>query len=196
MCSSDLDRHGRSRSAHALPRLPVQRHGLARDDRQSRVGSREDTPAMTPAEAARIILSHIQALPPARRPLREALDAVLAEDVTSPIDLPPWDNSAMDGYAVRSTDLKEPETDLAIIETVAAGQFPSKTVGQAEATRIFTGAPLPQGADTVIRQEDTAQPSKAHVTIRNARDAKKNIRRRGEEIGRASCRETVYIAVW
>src|SRR5436190_7575924 len=137
---------------------------------------------MTPAEAARIILSHIQALPPARRPLREALDAVLAEDVTSPIDLPPWDNSAMDGYAVRSTDLKEPETDLAIIETVAAGQFPSKTVGQAEATRIFTGAPLPQGADTVIRQEDTAQPSKAHVTIRNARDAKQNIRRRGEDI--------------
>jgi len=137
---------------------------------------------MTPAEAARIILSHIQALPPARRPLREALDAVLAEDVTSPIDLPPWDNSAMDGYAVRSTDLKETETDLAIIETVAAGQFPSKTVGQAEATRIFTGAPLPQGADTVIRQEDTAQPSKAHVTIRNARDAKKNIRRRGEDI--------------
>src|SRR5207247_6909273 len=55
-------------------------------------------------------------------------------------------------------------------------------VGQAEATRIFTGAPLPQGADTVIRQEDTAQPSKAHVTIRNARDAKKNIRRRGEDI--------------
>jgi len=137
---------------------------------------------MTPAEAARIILSHIQALPPARRPLREALDAVLAEDVTSPIDLPPWDNSAMDGYAVRSTDLKESETDLAIIETVAAGQFPSKTVGQAEATRIFTGAPLPQGADTVIRQEDTAQPSKAQVTIHNARDAKKNIRRRGEDI--------------
>ena len=137
---------------------------------------------MTPAEAARIILSHIQALPPARRPLREALDAVLAEDVTSPIDLPPWDNSAMDGYAVRSTDLKETETDLAIIESVAAGQFPSKTVGQAEATRIFTGAPLPQGADTVIRQEDTAQPSTAHVTIRNARDAKKNIRRRGEDI--------------
>jgi molybdopterin molybdotransferase len=137
---------------------------------------------MTPAEAVRIILSHIQALPPARRPLREALDAVLAEDVTSPIDLPPWDNSAMDGYAVRSTDLKETETDLAIIESVAAGQFPSKTVGQAEATRIFTGAPLPQGADTVIRQEDTAQPSTAHVTIRNARDAKKNIRRRGEDI--------------
>jgi molybdopterin molybdotransferase len=136
---------------------------------------------MTPAEAARIILSHCQPLPAARRPLREALDAVLAEHVASPIDLPPWDNSAMDGYAVRSADLTEPETDLDVIETIAAGQFPQKTVGKAQATRIFTGAPVPQGADTVIRQEDTAA-SKAQVTIRNARDAQKNIRRRGEDI--------------
>jgi molybdopterin molybdotransferase len=139
---------------------------------------------MTPAEAASIILSHCQPLPPARRPLRDALDAVLAEDVASPIDLPPWDNSAMDGYAVRSADLQETETDLEVIETIPAGQFPQKTVGKAQATRIFTGAPLPQGADTVIRQEDTAQPSngRGRVTIRNARDAKKNIRRRGEDI--------------
>jgi molybdopterin molybdotransferase len=88
----------------------------------------------------------------------------------------------MDGYAVRSADLTEPETDLDIIETIAAGQFPQQIVGKAQATRIFTGAPLPQGADTVIRQEDTAQRSKAQVTIQNARDAKKNIRRRGEDI--------------
>jgi len=61
-------------------------------------------------------------------------------------------------YAVRIS--RRPETDLAIIETVAAGQFPARRLVQAEATRIFTGAPLPQGADTVIRQEDTAQPSR------------------------------------
>jgi molybdopterin molybdotransferase len=137
---------------------------------------------MTPAEAARIILSHCQALPRVHRPLRDALDAVLAEDVASPIDLPPWDNSAMDGYAVRSADLHETDTDLDVIETIAAGQFPHHTVGKAQATRIFTGAPLPQGADTVIRQEDTAQSSNGKVTIRNTRDAKKNIRRRGEDI--------------
>src|SRR5712664_4252068 len=138
---------------------------------------------MTPAEAAKIILAHCQPLPTARRPLPAALDAVLAENVASPIDLPPWDNSAMDGYAVRSADLSEQrETELAVIETVPAGQFPSKAVGKAQATRIFTGAPLPQGADTVIRQEDTAQSSNGTVTIRNARDAKKNIRRRGEDI--------------
>ena len=137
---------------------------------------------MTPAEAARAILSHFQPLPAERRPLREALDAVLAEDVVSPIDLPPWDNSAMDGYAVRSADLGAGDTELEIIESIAAGQFPSKAVGHAQATRIFTGAPLPQGVDTVIRQEDTAPSSNGRVTIRTARDAKKNIRRKGEDI--------------
>jgi hypothetical protein len=104
---------------------------------------------MTPAEAARIILEHCQPLAKERRPLRDALDAVLAEDVTSPIDLPPWDNSAMDGYAVRSADLSASETTLAVIETIAAGQFPQKAIGPAQATRIFTGAAA-QGADTVI----------------------------------------------
>jgi len=137
---------------------------------------------MTPAEAARIILSHCRPLPAARQPLREALDAVLAEAVISPIDLPAWDNSAMDGYAVRSADLTESETDLDVIETIAAGQFPQRTVGKAQAARIFTGAPLPQGADTVIRQEDTARASNGRVTIRDTRDAKKNVRRRGEDI--------------
>lgn len=141
---------------------------------------------MTPAEAARLIISHVQPLAPVRRPLREALDAVLAEDVTSPIDLPPWDNSAMDGYAVRSADLTAGDTDLEVIETVPAGQFPSKTVGPRQAIRIFTGAPLPAGADTVIRQEDTAQSSNGKVRITNARDARKNIRRRGEDITRGT----------
>ena len=138
---------------------------------------------MTPAEAARLMISHFRPLAAERRPLREALDAVLAEDVVSPIDLPPWDNSAMDDYAVRSEDLRETgATELAVVETVPAGQFPSKPIGHAQATRIFTGAPLPQGADTVIRQEDTEQPANGKVTIRNARDARKNVRRRGEDI--------------
>src|SRR5213080_1076603 len=111
---------------------------------------------LTPTEAARLILEHIAPLPAARRPLREALDRVLAEDVTSPIDLPAWDNSAMDGYALRSRDLlgKGP-IQLRVVETVPAGLFPAKAIAPGEATRIFTGAPLPQGADTVVRQEDT-----------------------------------------
>jgi molybdopterin molybdotransferase len=144
---------------------------------------------MTPAEAAKIILGHCQPILPERRPLRDVLDAVLAEDVTSPIDLPAWDNSAMDGYAVRSADLREAATELEVIENIPAGQFPQRALGRGQAARIFTGAPLPQGADTVIRQEDAAPGgaaggSNGKVTIREggAQFANKNVRRRGEDI--------------
>jgi molybdopterin molybdotransferase len=137
---------------------------------------------LSPAEAARFILGHITPLAPERRPLRAALDAVLAEDVSSPIDLPPWDNSAMDGFAARAADVTDGAT-LAVIESIAAGQFPERAIGAGEAARIFTGAPLPRGADTVVRQEDTElRDGGGEVVIRNARDAGKNVRRRGEDI--------------
>ena len=139
---------------------------------------------MTPAEAARFILGHITPLAPERRPLRAALDGVLAEDVASPIDLPPWDNSAMDGFAARAADVRDGAA-LAVVESIAAGQFPTRAIGPGEAARIFTGAPLPRGADTVVRQEDTEQRG-ADVVIRNARDAGKNIRRRGEDIAKGA----------
>jgi molybdopterin molybdotransferase len=138
---------------------------------------------LAPAEAAALILDSLRPLPTERRPLREALDLVLAEDVVSPIDVPPWDNSAMDGYAVRSGDVTAGVT-LRIVETVPAGQFPERAVGPGEATRIFTGAPLPQGADGVIRQEDTEPLEGGQVRITNPRDAGKNLRRRGEDIRR------------
>src|SRR3989442_102995 len=143
---------------------------------------------LTPTEAARLILEHIAPLPAARRPLREALDRVLAEDVASPIDLPAWDNSAMDGYAARAADVEHAGPDhkitLAIIEAVAAGQFPTKPIGPGQTTRIFTGAPLPVGADTVVRQEDTepAGPGEGRVSVVTGRDARKNVRYRGEDI--------------
>src|SRR5216110_757032 len=142
---------------------------------------------LTPTEAARLILEHIAPLPAARRPLRETLDRVLAEDVKSPIDLPAWDNSAMDGYAARAVDVESAAPDhtvaLAVIEAVAAGQFPTKPIGSGQVTRIFTGAPLPAGADTVVRQEDTeADPTGRHVTVVTGRDAGKNVRYRGEDI--------------
>ena len=141
--------------------------------------------ALTPAQAARVILDHVAALPPARVPLLEALDRVLAETVTSPIDLPAWDNSAMDGYAVRAVDVRgatgtAPRT-LRVIETVPAGRFPTRALERGEATRIFTGAPLPAGADTVIRQEDTTAVGDA-VSVRDDRDAQRNLRKKGEDI--------------
>jgi molybdopterin molybdotransferase len=141
---------------------------------------------LTPTEAARLILEHIAPLPAARRPLREALDRVLAEDVTSPIDLPAWDNSAMDGYAARAADIERAgpghKITLAVIEAVAAGQFPTKPIGPGQVTRIFTGAPLPAGADTVVRQEDTEPAQPGRITVVTGRDARKNLRYRGEDI--------------
>lgn len=139
----------------------------------------------TPAQAARLIVERMRPLAPVRRPLRDALDHVLAETVTSPIDLPPWDNSAMDGYAVRAADVTVPGTVLRVIETVAAGAFPKRPLGPGDATRIFTGAPLPAQADTVIRQEDTTRAGD-QVTITDVRDRGRNLRRRGEDITRGA----------
>ena len=156
---------------------------------------------LAPADAARLILQHLRPLRPVRAPLRDALDLVLARDVTSPLDLPPWDNSAMDGYACRATDLA-PGVVLQVIESVAAGAFPKKKIGPGQATRIFTGAPLPDGADTVVRQEDTVPHEQRgarsssplsrrergtggedhRVQVTDARDARKNLRRKGEDI--------------
>ena len=141
---------------------------------------------VTPTEAARLILEHIAPLPAARRPLREVLDRVLAEDVISPIDLPAWDNSAMDGYAARAVDVETAgaphSVTLAVVESVPAGQFPTKPIGPGQVTRIFTGAPLPAGADTVVRQEDTAPAEPGRITVVTGRDARKNLRHRGEDI--------------
>src|SRR5256884_812555 len=141
---------------------------------------------LTPTEAARLVLERIAPLPAPRRPLRETLDRVLAEDVKSPIDLPAWDNSAMDGYAARAVDVESAAPDhtvaLAVIEAVAAGQFPTKPIGSGQVTRIFTGAPLPAGADTVVRQEDTEPAESGRIRGGTGRDARKNVRYRGEDI--------------
>src|SRR5690606_33252351 len=98
---------------------------------------------------------------------------------------PHWTNSAMDGYAVRAEDIRgaseaQPVT-LPVLETVPAGAFPSVKVGPGQATRIMTGAPLPDGADTVVRVEDT-DGGTATVRITKDRDAGRNIRLKGEDL--------------
>ncbi|HEY2135151.1 MAG TPA: gephyrin-like molybdotransferase Glp [Xanthobacteraceae bacterium] len=87
--------------------------------------------------------------------LREALGRVLARDIVAGLDLPPFDNSAVDGYAVRHRDLADgAETRLAVVDRVTAGAAAARLLAAGEAIRIFTGAPMPQGADTVFMQED------------------------------------------
>ena len=136
---------------------------------------------LTPAEASRAILCEIEPLEPVHVPLADALGLVLAADVTSPIDIPPWDNSAMDGYAARAADVRE-GAELTVVEAIPAGGFPTRTLGPGECARIFTGAPLPQGADSVIRQEHTTRLDEDRVRVDDAHDAGRNIRPRGEDI--------------
>jgi molybdopterin molybdotransferase len=142
----------------------------------------------SPGDAARAILEGLRPLPVERLPLLDALGRVLAEDAVSPLDLPPWDNSAMDGYAVRTADVSTGDGPwtLRIVEEVQAGAFPTRRIAPGECTRIFTGAPLPEGADGVIRQEDTDGPRDGAIRILNRRDAGKNLRRRGEDVTRGS----------
>ena len=116
--------------------------------------------------------------------LLDALGRVLARDAVARYTLPQWDNSAMDGYAVRATDIEgataEQPVVLPVLETIAAGAFASRALRGGETMRIMTGAPLPEGADTVVRVEDT-DGGIERVAIRNTRDARKNIRPRGED---------------
>ncbi len=153
------------------------------------MGPRPHPSSLTPGEAARLIVSHARPLPPEERSLGSALGLVLATDVVSPLDLPPWANSAMDGYACRTADVRS-RAVLRVVETVVAGAFPTRALGPGEAARLFTGAPLPAGADCVIRQEDTTRDSD-RVTIQDDRDAGKNTRRAGEDVRRG---ETVLRA--
>src|SRR3954463_3320276 len=113
------------------------------------------------AEAMDAILSNFAPLEPTTVPLEASLGLVLAEDIYSDIDLPPFDNSAMDGYAVRAEDttdasLEEP-AGLRVKGYIPAGAFPGPDdrVEQGTAYRIMTGAPVPPGADAVVRFEDT-----------------------------------------
>lgn len=137
------------------------------------------------AEAVARITEGVTPLAIERVGLGEALGRVLAAEIRSPITLPHWDNSAMDGYAVRGADIAgaspEAPVRLPVLETIAAGAFPTRALGAGEATRIMTGAPMPEGADTVIRVEDT-DAGLTEVSIRNDRDREKNIRRRGEDL--------------
>jgi molybdopterin molybdotransferase len=138
------------------------------------------SPLQVPEAVARV-LADVRALDTVKRPLLDAYNCVLAVDAVARVTLPPWDNSAMDGYAVRSSDLATLPVTLRVIESVAAGRFPAQRVGSGEATQIMTGAPVPEGADTVIRVEDTDGGSQ-RVVIRDARDSMKNVRPRGEDI--------------
>ena len=105
------------------------------------------------ADARAIILEHAAPLKAEVVPLAAALGRVLAADVVADADAPPFAKSLRDGYAVRAADCASPHAELMVVEEVPAGKMPAKPVGAGEASRIFTGAPIPDGADAVVMQE-------------------------------------------
>ena len=140
-------------------------------------------------EAARDIVAVVPVQPPLRIPLIDSVGHVLAEDLTASIDLPPWTNAAMDGYAVRATDIRGARRDapmhLRVIGAIPAGAVPDRALRTGEAMRIYTGAPLPADADSVIRQEDTDRGAE-YVTVFDDRDAGANVRRVGGDLARGA----------
>ncbi len=149
-------------------------------------------------EALTEILSHVRPLEPERVPILEALGRVLAEEIVSDIDIPPFDNSAMDGYAVRAADVAaaapESPVRLTVVGSVAAGYVAGVGVEPGTAIRIMTGAPLPDGADAVVPLEDTGdadRPREARleapsptVEVRRAVKPRDNVRPAGEDVRR------------
>src|SRR2546427_7766336 len=118
------------------------------------------------SEAQSLVMAKARALSAAPAPISyELLGQVLAEDVISDIDMPPFDKSLMDGFAVRSADLPEGKATLNIIEEVTAGQTPQRPVALGQATRIMTGAPIPTGADAVVMIERTRLTNDGRVQI-------------------------------
>ncbi|MEC7987227.1 MAG: gephyrin-like molybdotransferase Glp [Myxococcota bacterium] len=106
----------------------------------------------------------------------------LSENLYTPQSLPYWDNSAMDGYAICRKDISSLPCQLEIVDVIPAGKSPSKSVKKGEAARIMTGAPLPEGADTVVIQENTTGISKRIIQIESLPTLGANIRRKGEEL--------------
>jgi molybdopterin molybdotransferase len=136
-------------------------------------------------EAQQIILGSVERIGWEYVELLDAPGRVLAEDVTATEPIPPWDNAAMDGYALRSEDTRDASGNrpmaLRLIGTVAAGQIFDGLVEKGQALRIMTGAPLPRGADAVIRQEDTQTTDREVLVVRQVGPGH-NVRTAGEDV--------------
>lgn len=137
-------------------------------------------------EAVKLILDKAKPLAVKEAPVLKSLGLVLRQDVTSPLFIPPFDKSAMDGYAVRARDVKGASKTspvvLEVIEDVPAGKVGKQIVGKGFATRIMTGAPIPKGAEAVVMVEDTESPDRKYVKIFKEVSEGSNIAKTGEDV--------------
>ncbi|MGQ4810046.1 Molybdopterin molybdenumtransferase [Candidatus Entotheonellaceae bacterium PAL068K] len=146
--------------------------------------------AIRVAEAQDIVLDCVAPVGIETVPLLSALNRVIAKDVISPRHIPLHDNSAMDGYAVRHSDVDGASTErpvvLEVVDIVPAGKMPQHRVDSGKTVKIMTGAPMPSGADTVVQVEHT-NASDTQVEIYRAPRTGSNWRRRGEDIQQGDC---------
>ena len=147
-------------------------------------------------EARGRILAVIERLPAEEKELADALGQVLAEDITSPVTIPPLDNTSMDGYAVRAADTsgagEASPVELRVVGEVAAGYIFPGSVEPGTAVRIMTGAPVPRGADAIVPFEETDEPpgrnfgsfakGRDSVGVLKAAEPGANVRRAGEDV--------------
>jgi molybdopterin molybdotransferase len=136
---------------------------------------------LTVEEAIGQILARVEPLGIERVDVMAALGRVLAEPIVSRATIPPWPNSSMDGYALRAQDTNGEPVELAVVGRIIAGAMPSRALHAGESMRIFTGAPLPEGADAVVPQEDVAADGD-RVTVRGRIAPGAYVRPAGEDV--------------
>src|SRR6195952_4862922 len=166
-----------------LPKNPRKNRGPADQDQFLTILSREE--ALTRFEAALFP----RAVPCENRPLAEALGCALAEDVVAPIDVPPFDRSNADGFAVRSADLASageatPVRMIVNDEVIACGTQPMRPVLSGTATSIATGGPVPRGADAIVMVEHTQPAGPRAIEIRRAASPGQFVSYAGSDIAR------------
>src|ERR1051326_2447872 len=135
------------------------------------------------AQALEIVLGQAHRLAPVSAPLGpSSLGQVLAEDIVSDLDMPPFDKAMMDGFALRFADLRNGKAELTIIEEISAGKTPARDVSAGQASRIMTGAPMPKGANTVAMIE-RCEIAGSMVRVNDAQLASgQNVLTRGREM--------------
>ncbi len=134
-------------------------------------------------DAVQIVLKKVKRLPPKKVRLESSQGLCLVEDIKSDSDMPPFNRSAMDGYAVIAKDTINPPIDLIVIENIRTGYKPKKKIGRGKAAKIMTGSVVPKGADAVIKVEETLSlDGGTRVRILNKTERGSHIAKRGEDM--------------
>ncbi len=141
-------------------------------------------------EAQETVLAGCTPLIPVQVAYTEMTGRVLDQDVVAAEDVPPFRNTAVDGYAVRVADTEQVPVELLVVDTLAAGAEPKIAVNAGEAIRIMTGAPMPSGADAVVMVEDTQRVGETHVRISRSAKMNDGVREAGSDVHAG---ETVFV---